>query len=243
MGEPKIDGLSVNLLYEDGRFVRGATRGDGTAGEDITANLRTLRDLPQRLKGRRRPPARIEIRGEVFMEKADFLAFNARQAALVEEQARRAEAGERIGERARVFANPRNAAAGSLRQLDPKITARRPLKLFAYAMGEASEAPAETHWDWLDAAARLGLRGEPAVALAAGRGRRRGLPGARWRRSAPASATTSTAWSTSWTGWTGRRGSASSAARRAGRSPGSSRPSRRPPRCCASRSRSAAPAR
>ena len=147
VGEPKIDGLSVNLLYEDGRFVRGATRGDGTMGEDITANLRTLRDLPERLKGR--APRSIEIRGEVFMEKAEFLAFNAKQAELVEEQARRAAAGERIGERARVFANPRNAAAGSLRQLDPRITAGRPLKLFAYAMGAASAAPAETHWDWL----------------------------------------------------------------------------------------------
>ncbi len=147
VGEPKIDGLSVNLLYEDGRFVRGATRGDGTTGEDITANLRTLRDLPERLDGR--APRSIEIRGEVFMEKAEFLAFNAKQAELAEEQARRAAAGERIGERARVFANPRNAAAGSLRQLDPRITAGRPLKLFAYAMGAASEAPAETHWDWL----------------------------------------------------------------------------------------------
>jgi DNA ligase (NAD+) len=147
VGEPKIDGLSVNLLYEDGRFVRGATRGDGTTGEDITANLRTLRGLPERLGGK--APRSIEIRGEVFMEKAEFLAFNAKQAALVEEQARRAAAGERIGERARVFANPRNAAAGSLRQLDPRITAGRPLKLFAYAMGAASEAPAETHWDWL----------------------------------------------------------------------------------------------
>jgi len=149
VGEPKIDGLSVNLLYEEGRFVRGATRGDGTAGEDITANLRTLRGLPERLKGKGVPRS-IEIRGEVFMEKAEFLAFNARQAALVEEQARRAAAGERIGERARVFANPRNAAAGSLRQLDPKITAGRPLKLFAYAMGAASEAPAATHWDYLE---------------------------------------------------------------------------------------------
>ena len=148
VGEPKIDGLSVNLLYEDGRFVRGATRGDGTTGEDITANLRTLRGLPERLGGKGWPRS-IEIRGEVFMEKAEFLAFNARQAELVEEQARRAAAGERIGERARVFANPRNAAAGSLRQLDPKVTAGRPLKLFAYAMGAASEAPAETHWDWL----------------------------------------------------------------------------------------------
>jgi DNA ligase (NAD+) len=165
VGEPKIDGLSVNLLYEDGRFVRGATRGDGTTGEDITANLRTLRDLPEKLKGRSKPPASIEIRGEVFMEKAEFLAFNTRQAALVEEQAHRAAAGERIGERARVFANPRNAAAGSLRQLDPKITAGRPLKLFAYAMGAASEAPAETHWDWLDVLRGWGFAVNPLSRL------------------------------------------------------------------------------
>ncbi|WP_135470403.1 NAD-dependent DNA ligase LigA [Crenalkalicoccus roseus] len=138
VGEPKIDGLSVNLLYEEGRFVRGGTRGDGLVGEDVTQNLLTLRGLPQRLGGR--APARIEIRGEVFMEKADFLAFNA-------EQARRLEAGERG---VRVFANPRNAAAGSLRQLDPRVTAQRPLKLFAYAMGAASEQPAATHEEWLE---------------------------------------------------------------------------------------------
>jgi DNA ligase (NAD+) len=131
VGEPKIDGLSVNLLYENGRFVRGATRGDGTEGEDITANLKALRDLPLRLKGP--APARIEIRGEVFCEKADFLAFNAREG----------EAGRKV------FANPRNFAAGSLRQLDAKITAARPLKLFAYAMGAASEVPVPSHWDWL----------------------------------------------------------------------------------------------
>ncbi|MBV1797110.1 NAD-dependent DNA ligase LigA [Siccirubricoccus sp. G192] len=137
VGEPKIDGLSVNLLYERGRFRRGATRGDGTVGEDVTENLRSLRSLPQRLAG---PcPDSIEIRGEVFMEKAEFLAFNA-------QQAERIAAGERG---LRVFANPRNAAAGSLRQLDPGITAQRPLKLFAYAMGAASEAPAATHWDYL----------------------------------------------------------------------------------------------
>jgi DNA ligase (NAD+) len=139
VGEPKIDGLSVNLVYENGRFARGATRGDGTVGEDITANLRTLEDLPLRLKGGA-VPERVEIRGEVFMEKADFLAFNA-------QQAERVAAGEKG---LRVFANPRNAAAGSLRQLDPKVTAQRPLKLFAYGMGAASEAPATTHAGWLD---------------------------------------------------------------------------------------------
>ncbi|MDO9711263.1 NAD-dependent DNA ligase LigA [Paracraurococcus sp. LOR1-02] len=137
VGEPKIDGLSVNLVYEDGRFVHGATRGDGTEGEDVTANLRTLKDLPLRLKGK--APERIEIRGEVFMAKAEFLAFNA-------EQARRIEAGEK---NQRVFANPRNAAAGSLRQLDSRITAQRPLKLFAYAMGAASSVPVDSHWHWL----------------------------------------------------------------------------------------------
>jgi len=132
VGEPKIDGLSINLLYEEGRFVRGATRGDGAEGEDVTANLRTLASLPLRLQGA--APARIEIRGEVFVEKAAFLAFNEAEAA----------AGRRV------FANPRNFAAGSLRQLDHRITAQRPLKLFAYAMGAVTEAPAETHWEWLE---------------------------------------------------------------------------------------------
>jgi DNA ligase (NAD+) len=132
VGEPKIDGLSISLTYEKGVFTRGATRGDGTVGEDVTENLRTFKDLPPRLHGN--APALIEIRGEVFMNKADFLALNETQAA----------AGQRL------FANPRNAAAGSLRQLDTKITASRPLSLFAYAMGEASEAVAETHAAYLD---------------------------------------------------------------------------------------------
>ena len=132
VGEPKIDGLSINLLYEHGEFIRGATRGDGTEGEDVTANLRSIASLPPRLRGP--APARIEIRGEVFMAKADFLALNAAQAAADE----------------KTFANPRNAAAGSLRQLDPAITAARPLSLFAYAMGETSELPAATHAAYLD---------------------------------------------------------------------------------------------
>ncbi|HEY4254284.1 MAG TPA: NAD-dependent DNA ligase LigA [Roseomonas sp.] len=148
VAEPKIDGLSINLLYEKGRFVRGATRGDGLVGEDVTANLRTLKDLPLRLKGPH--PDRIEIRGEVFMEKADFIIFRDAQAAALAERHRRREAGEKLGEAIVVPANPRNAAAGSLRQLDPAITQRRPLKLFAYAMGEASETPADTHEAWLE---------------------------------------------------------------------------------------------
>jgi DNA ligase (NAD+) len=132
VAEPKIDGLSVSLTYTHGRLVRAATRGDGMVGEDVTANIRTLNSVPAALAGE--APAQIEIRGEVFMTKADFLAMNAAQEA----------AGEKV------FANPRNAAAGSLRQLDATITAARPLQMFAYAMGEASERPAATHWAWLE---------------------------------------------------------------------------------------------
>ncbi len=131
VAEPKIDGLSISLTYEHGHFVRGATRGDGTEGEDVTANLRTVKSVPGTLTGD--APAFIEIRGEVFMTKADFLALNQAQA----------------GAGAKVFANPRNAAAGSLRQLDVKVTAARPLSLFAYAQGESSEPVAATHWDYL----------------------------------------------------------------------------------------------
>ncbi len=131
VAEPKIDGLSINLTYKRGHFVRGATRGDGSEGEDVTANLRTIKSIPDRLHGE--APALIEIRGEVFMTKADFLALNQAQA----------------GAGAKVFANPRNAAAGSLRQLDVRITADRPLSLFAYAQGETSQPVAESHWEYL----------------------------------------------------------------------------------------------
>ena len=143
VAEPKIDGLSINLTYQDGRFRHGATRGDGTEGEDVTANLLTLTSVPRDLGGP--APSRIEIRGEVFMTKADFLALNAAQDA----------AGERL------FANPRNAAAGSLRQLDARITAQRPLSLFAYAMGEASERVATTHWAYLERLADWGFTVNP----------------------------------------------------------------------------------
>ncbi|MGG5821531.1 NAD-dependent DNA ligase LigA [Falsiroseomonas sp. HW251] len=165
VGEPKIDGLSVNLTYEDGQFVRGATRGDGTTGEDITANLLTLKDLPKKLKGK--APARIEIRGEVFCEKADFLAFRASQVRAAEEREQRRARGEKVGPAITIPVNPRNFAAGSLRQLDPAITAQRPLKLFAYAMGEASEAVAETHADWLDRLRQWGFRVNPLSQLLA----------------------------------------------------------------------------
>jgi DNA ligase (NAD+) len=132
VGEPKIDGLSISLTYERGTFARGATRGDGMEGEDVTANLRTMEAVPAILAGE--APDLIEIRGEVFMTKADFLALNAAQEA----------AGQKI------FANPRNAAAGSLRQLDATITAGRRLSLFAYAQGEASEAVSDSHWGYLE---------------------------------------------------------------------------------------------
>ena len=132
VAEPKIDGLSASLRYENGVFVQGATRGDGTVGEDVTANLRTIADLPKRLQGKRIPKV-LEVRGEVYMRHADFQKLNA----------------ERVAAGEPVFANPRNFAAGTVRQIDPKVTASRPLRFFAYAWGEVSEPVAETHWDFL----------------------------------------------------------------------------------------------
>jgi len=151
MAEPKIDGLAINLRYERGRFVRGATRGDGIEGEDVTANLLTLKDLPEKLKGQ--APAVLEVRGEVYITRPDFAKMNAELA--------------RSGER-EPFANPRNAAAGSLRQLDAAITARRPLRLFCYAMGEASESVARTHHEFLARLAAWGVPVNPRAQLCHG---------------------------------------------------------------------------
>jgi DNA ligase (NAD+) len=138
--EPKFDGLAISLLYDRGRFVQGATRGDGYTGEDVTANLRTVRSIPLRLRGAR-PPASVEVRGEIIMYKADFERMNARQR----------ERGEKE------FANPRNAAAGSVRQLDPKLTAQRPLRFFAYGLGDSGGAALQRHSEVLDWIAEQGL--------------------------------------------------------------------------------------
>ncbi len=133
--EPKIDGLSCSLRYEDGRLVQALTRGDGQVGEDVTANVRTIGDIPQTLLTRQgQAPAVFEVRGEVYMAKADFAALNARLLAEAED----------TGKDARQFANPRNAAAGSLRQKDPEVTASRPLRFLAHGWGETSAMPADT---------------------------------------------------------------------------------------------------
>ncbi|MEH6718328.1 MAG: NAD-dependent DNA ligase LigA [Aurantimonas endophytica] len=138
--EPKIDGLSLSLRYEQGELVSAATRGDGTTGEDVTRNARTVADIPNRLKGS--VPDIFEVRGEVYMSHAGFAALNASQA----------EEGKPI------YANPRNAAAGSLRQLDAGITRRRKLNFFAYAWGEASEVPGETQMDVVAAMKAMGFK-------------------------------------------------------------------------------------
>lgn len=139
MAECKFDGLAISLRYEDGKFVRAATRGDGQVGEDVTSNIRTLRSIPLKLRGD--APSVLEVRGEVLMYRNDFDALNQSQ------QAR----GEKI------FVNPRNAAAGSLRQLDPRITARRPLRFFAYGWGEINAEHPATQAAMLDWLAKLGL--------------------------------------------------------------------------------------
>ncbi|MGE0212568.1 MAG: NAD-dependent DNA ligase LigA [Parvibaculaceae bacterium] len=144
--EPKIDGLSISLRYEGGRFLQGATRGDGTEGEDVTSNLKTIRDIPEKLKGKGFGEI-VEIRGEVYMTHADFQRLNERQA--------------KDGKP--VFANPRNSAAGSLRQLDPSITARRPLHFFAYGWGEMTKVPGDTQWQVYESFRNWGLPTNPLM--------------------------------------------------------------------------------
>ncbi|MFP3943807.1 MAG: NAD-dependent DNA ligase LigA, partial [Alphaproteobacteria bacterium] len=146
MVEPKIDGLALSLRYEKGRLVHGATRGDGRVGEDVTRNVRTVREIPNALKTRN-PPDVFEVRGEIYMSHEEFRALNERQS-----------------ERGRqVFANPRNAAAGSLRQLDPNITRRRPLRFFAYGWGDASDLPAERQFGMVRAIGEWGFTVNPLI--------------------------------------------------------------------------------
>ena len=142
--EPKLDGLAISLRYENGKFVQGATRGDGASGEDVTANLRTVKAIPLRLRGKGWPTV-LEVRGEVYMPRAEFEKYN--------EQARL--------HGGKVLANPRNGAAGSLRQLDPRLTAQRPLAFFAYGIGlvEGGTLP-ETHSATLGTVARMGFPGQ-----------------------------------------------------------------------------------
>ncbi len=149
--EPKIDGISLSLRYEGGRLVQAATRGDGSRGEDVTANARTIADIPARLDG---APAILEVRGEVYMRHADFARLNARQAA----------AGEKV------LANPRNAAAGSLRQLDPSITGSRPLAFFAWGWGELSAPLAATQAGAMARLAALGFPVNPLLVRVLGPG-------------------------------------------------------------------------
>ena len=149
VAEPKLDGLAVNLLYENGRFVRGATRGDGITGEDVTQNLKTISTLPLQLKksGFKPIPDFAEIRGEVYMEIESLQKFNRR----------------RLEEGSEPFANPRNAAAGSLRQLDPRITARRPLNIFFYAVGRVEGVEFSEHWEVLQALKSWGFPVNPFI--------------------------------------------------------------------------------
>lgn len=144
--EPKIDGLSISLRYVDGAFTAAATRGDGSEGENVTANVVALASIPKRLKGPDVPRV-IDVRGEIYLSHADFQTLNAQQEA----------------EGGKIFANPRNAAAGSLRQLDPSVTARRPLKFFAYTWGEASSLPAGTQSGVIAAYGRWGLPTNPRM--------------------------------------------------------------------------------
>ena len=145
--EPKIDGSAISLVYEDGVLVRGATRGDGTRGEDVTVNLRTIKSIPLRMRplGSQAPPPVLEVRGEVYFPLSAFNRLNERLAA----------------EGKKTAPNPRNAAAGSLRQLNPQITAERDLSIWVYGIGRADRLELETHWEILEWLRERGFRTNP----------------------------------------------------------------------------------
>lgn len=148
VAEPKLDGVAVELIYEGGEFAVGSTRGDGVTGEDITQNLRTIKTIPMHLIEKEvAPPERLEVRGEVYMEVEDFKELNKK----------RQESGESL------FANPRNAAAGSLRQLDSSVTTQRPLKIFCYNIGEVRGREFESQWELLQTLPKWGLRVNPLI--------------------------------------------------------------------------------
>ncbi len=149
--EPKIDGLSASLRYEKGKFVQGATRGDGTTGEDVTENLHRVRDVPHHLDGRDIPDV-VEVRGEVYMARSDFAALNK----------------QREKDQLQLYANPRNSASGSLRQIDPNVTAERKLRFFAYAWGEISEAAGDSYWHFLQRLKHWGFNVNPRAKLCKG---------------------------------------------------------------------------
>lgn len=152
VAEPKLDGIAVELVYEEGKFVQGSTRGDGVSGENITQNLRTIRAIPLQLSKGKKIPSLLELRGEVFIDKNDFVKLNEK----------RIDAGEQP------FANPRNFAAGSLRQLDATITADRPLRIYCYAMGTVNGAAFNTHKEFLDNLPSWGMPVNPLIKLGTG---------------------------------------------------------------------------
>jgi DNA ligase (NAD+) len=145
--EPKMDGCAVELVYEKGRFTIGSTRGDGYRGENVTQNLKTIHTIPLRLLTEAEPiPELLEVRGEVYMDLPEFKKLN----------------DERLGRGEAAFANPRNAAAGSLRQLDPRITAARPLKIYCYGVGQVSGRNFDTQWEVLQSL-KMGAPGQPLI--------------------------------------------------------------------------------